>query len=168
MAWSARTCKGGIMRFKRLRVAVGVLAVAGGVQLLSSSLLAHHGSSISYDMDHIWKTKATVTEFRYMNPHPWIEFDRVNDKGEKEHWTAELVTNPTFLLRAGWTKTRSIEALKPGTVVQLELATARVGGFNACVRIIRNEKGELIVNSGGAGGDAPVQEGNGQGRPGGQ
>jgi hypothetical protein len=85
----------------------------------------------------------------------------VNDKGETEHWTAELVTNPTFLLRAGWTKSRSIEALKPGTVVQLSLGTARVGGFNGCIRTIQNEKGEYIVNSGGAGGDAPLQPGEG-------
>jgi len=107
-------------------------------------------------MEHLWTTKATVTEFKYANPHPWLEFDRVNDKGEKEHWTAELITNPTFLLRAGWTKARSLEALKPGTVVELTLGTARVGGLNGCIRTIRSETGELLVNSGGAGGDAPV------------
>src|SRR5262245_36198268 len=70
----------------------------------SLPLDAHHGSAISYDMEHLWTTKATVTEFKYANPHPWLSFDRTNDKGEVEHWTAELVTNPTFLLRAGWTK----------------------------------------------------------------
>jgi hypothetical protein len=123
---------------------------------LAAPVFAHHGSGISYDMDHLWTTKATVTEFKYANPHPWLVFDRVNDKGETEHWTAELVTNPTFLLRAGWTKTRSEDALKPGTVIEITLGTSKVGGFNGCVRTIRNDKGELIVNSGGAGGDAPV------------
>ena len=122
----------------------------------TAPMFAHHGSGISYDMEHLWTTKATVTEFKYANPHPWLEFDRVNDKGEKEHWTAELITNPTFLLRAGWTKARSLEALKPGTVVELTLGTARVGGLNGCIRTIRSETGELLVNSGGAGGDAPV------------
>src|SRR5690349_10968665 len=98
---------GGNMRSGR------VLAVAGAIGLLVStaSLSAHHGSGISYDMEHLWTTKATVTEFKYANPHPWLEFDRVNEKGEKEHWVAELITNPTFLLRAGWTKSRSLEAL---------------------------------------------------------
>ena len=115
-------------------------------------------------MEHIWTTKATVTAFHYANPHPWLEFDRVNDKGVVEHWTAELITNPTFLLRAGWTKSRSLEALKPGTVVELSLGTARVGGLNGCIRTIRNEKGELIVNSGGAGGDFPPAPGQGNGR----
>ena len=135
---------------------ITVLTSAVALVFLSMPLTAHHGSAISYDMDHPWTTKGTVTEFKYANPHPWLSFDRVNDKGETEHWTAELVTNPTFLLRAGWTKSRSIEALKPGTVVELVLATARVGGFTGCIRTIKNEKGEYIVTSGGAGGDGPV------------
>ena len=134
------------------RLNLGVLCVLA----LAVPMFAHHGSGISYDMEHLWTTKATVTEFKYANPHPWLEFDRVNDKGEKEHWTAELITNPTFLLRAGWTKARSLEALKPGTVVELTLGTARVGGLNGCIRTIRSETGELLVNSGGAGGDSPV------------
>ena len=125
--------------------------VLGSIALVAP-VSAHHGSGLSYDMDHLWKTKATVVEFKYANPHPWLVFDRTSDKGEIEHWTAELVTNPTFLLRAGWTKTRSEEALKPGTVVELTLGTSKVGGFNGCIRDIRNEKGELILDTGRIGG----------------
>jgi hypothetical protein len=135
--------------------------------IASAPLSAHHGSNISYDMDHLWTTKATVVEFKYMNPHPWLTFTRVNEKGETENWTAELVTNPTFLLRAGWTKSRTLDALKPGTVVELTLGTARVGGLNGCIRTIKNAQGELIANSGGLGGDAPVQPGEAPVRGGG-
>jgi hypothetical protein len=137
------------------------LSVVVASVALVAPVSAHHGSGISYDMEHLWNTKATVVEFHYANPHPWLVFDRTNDKGEVEHWTAELVTNPTFLLRAGWTKTRSEEALKPGTLVELTLGTSKVGGFNGCIRDIKNEKGEPIVDSGrgagfgGQGGDAP-------------
>jgi len=134
----------------RLKPAL-VTAVLGSVAF-TAPLLAHHGSGISYDMEHLWKTKATVVEFKYANPHPWLVFDRTNDKGEAEHWTAELVTNPTFLLRAGWTKTRSEQALKPGTVVELTLGTSKAGGFNGCIRDIRNENGELILDTGRIGG----------------
>ena len=141
--------------------------VYGVIALAPASAFAHHGSNISYDMEHLWTTKAVVTEFQYKNPHPWLEFDRVNEKGEKEHWVAELVTNPTFLLRAGWTKARTVEALKPGTVVEVTLGTARVGGFNGCIRTVRNEQGDLIANSGGAGGDAPVAPGQAPTRGGG-
>jgi Family of unknown function (DUF6152) len=146
---------------KALRIVLCAAIVA------PATALAHHGSNISYDMDHLWTTKATVVEFKYKNPHPWLTFTRVNEKGETETWTAELVTNPTFLLRAGWTQSRTLDAMKPGTIVELTLGTARVGGFNGCVRTIRNEQGELIVNSGGAGGDAPVAPGEAPARRGG-
>jgi len=145
-----------------LRIAMGAAVFAA-----PSAVFAHHGSNISYDMDHLWTTKATVVEFKYKNPHPWLTFTRVNEKGETETWTAELVTNPTFLLRAGWTQSRTLEAMKPGTVVELTLGTARIGGLNGCVRTIKNEQGELIVNSGGAGGDAPVAPGEAPARRGG-
>ena len=143
------------------------LAFCGAAIVMATSAQAHHGSNISYDMEHPWTTKATIVEFKYVNPHPWLTFTRVNDKGETEMWTAELVTNPTFLLRGGWTRTRTLEAMKPGAVVELTLGTARVGGFNGCIRTIRNEKGELIVNSGGLGGDAPVAPGEAPNRGGG-
>lgn len=131
------------------------------VTLSAAPVAGHHGSNISYDMENLWTTKATIVDFKYANPHPWLTFTRVNDKGQTEEWTAELVTNPSFLVRAGWTKSRSEAALQPGAVVELTLGTARVGGFNGCIRTIRNEKGELIVNSGGRGGDAPVAPGGG-------
>lgn len=146
------------MNTQRCTLLLGAFLL-GVVGLLSAPLAAHHGSNISYDTENPWMTTATVVSFEYRNPHPWMTFTRVNDKGEVEEWTGELVTNPTFLLRAGWTKSRSEAALKPGTVVELTLATARAGGFNAVVRTIRNEQGELIVNSGGRGGDAPAAPG---------
>lgn len=134
---------------------------------LSAPLAAHHGSNISYDTENPWTTTGTIVEFQYRNPHPWLTFTRVNEKGVVENWTAELVTNPTFLLRAGWTKSRSEAALKPGTMVKMVLATSRAGGFNAVVRTIQNEQGEFVVNSGGRGGDAPVAPGEAPTRGGG-
>src|SRR5262249_39429767 len=141
------TSKGGSMRLNRAAVAA-IVTMSGVFLLPLAPMLAHHGSSISYDMEHIWTTKATVTEFHYANPHPWLDFDRVNDKGEVEHWTAELITNPTFLLRAGWTKSRSEQTLKPGTVVELTLGTSKVGGFNGCIRDIKSDKGEPLLDTG--------------------
>jgi hypothetical protein len=106
---------------------------------------AHHGSAISYDTAHFWTTWATVTEFNYLNPHPSMTFDRTTKDGKTEHWVSELGTNPSMLVRAGWTKSRSMEALKPGTRVKLYIATSRAGGFSCIVLKIENEKGENIV-----------------------
>ena len=111
----------------------------------SGVALAHHGSGISYDTGHLWTTWATVTEFNYLNPHPSMMFDRTTKDGKAEHWTSELLTNPSALVRAGWTKSRSIDALKAGTRVKLYIGTSRAGGFDGIVMKIENEKGENIV-----------------------
>ncbi len=129
------------------RVAAAAIVAVSVSLLLVPPIVAHHGSAPSYDIEHPWTTKATVTAFHYVNPHPWLEFDHVNDKGQVEHWIGEMATNPTFMLREGWTKSRSIEALKPGTVVVLSLATARVGGFSAILLRIQTEKGDVLVNA---------------------
>jgi uncharacterized protein DUF6152 len=113
--------------------------------LLSTPVAAHHGSAISYDTTNLWTTWATVTEFSYQNPHPTMTFDRTTKDGKVEHWVSELLTNPSVLVRAGWTRSRSNEALKAGTRVKLYLGTSRAGGHSGIVMKIENEKGETIV-----------------------
>jgi hypothetical protein len=113
--------------------------------LASASGWAHHGSAISYDTAHLWTTWGTVTEFNYLNPHPSMTWERTTKDGKVEHWVSELLTNPSMLVRAGWTKSRSNEALKPGTRVKLYVGTSRAGGFSGIIMKIENEKGESIV-----------------------
>jgi hypothetical protein len=121
------------------------LRPGAGFLLICVSVWAHHGSAISYDTQHLWTTWATVTEFNYLNPHPSMTFDRTDKNGKVEHWVSELLTNPSELARAGWTKSRSVEALKPGTKVKLYVGTSRVGGFSGIVMKIENEMGENVV-----------------------
>lgn len=122
-----------------------IRAVFVALVLVAAPAAAHHGSSISYDTVNLWTTWAKVTEFNYQNPHPTMTFDRVTKDGKVEHWVSELLTNPSVLVRAGWTRARSNEALKPGTRVKLYLGTSRAGGHSAIVMKIENEKGESIV-----------------------
>ncbi len=112
-----------------------LLAVAAALLAAASAARAHHGSAISYDTTHLWSTWATVTQFSYQNPHPTMTFDRTTKDGMVEHWVAELLTNPSVLARAGWTRGKSVDALKTGTRVKLFVGTSRAGGF----------KGESIV-----------------------
>jgi len=122
---------------------------SAGLLLLCTPAWAHHGSAISYDTGHLWTTWATVTEFNYLNPHPSMTWDRTLKDGKVEHWVSELLTNPSALARAGWTKSRSVEALKPGTRVKVYVGTSRVGGFSGIVMKVENEKGENIVGERG-------------------
>jgi hypothetical protein len=131
-------------KFLKLRAAAVVALL-----LVPTLASAHHGSAISYDTSHLWSTWATVVSFNYQNPHPSMTFDRTTKDGQVEHWVAELLTNPSVLVRAGWTRARSIEALKPGTRVKLFLGTSRAGGLSGIVMKIENDKGENVVGDRG-------------------
>jgi hypothetical protein len=120
-------------------------ALAAALLLLARIAAAHHGSAISYDTTHLWSTWATVTAFSYQNPHPTMTFDRMTKDGMVEHWVSELLTNPSVLARAGWTRGKSVEALKAGTRVKLFVGTSRAGGHSGIVMKIENERGESIV-----------------------
>ncbi|HEY8521297.1 MAG TPA: DUF6152 family protein [Gammaproteobacteria bacterium] len=134
----------------RRRMHGAIAAIAVGLVMTAMPAGAHHGSAISYDVENLWTTWATVTWFNYANPHPTMTFDRVVGNGEVEHWLAELLTNPSTMARQGWTRKRTLDALAPGTRVKLTLGTSRAGGFSAIVMRIENENGEPIA--GGFGG----------------
>ena len=133
-------------------ISVAVLAIVG-VLVMSVSMFAHHGSGISYDLTKPWSTKATIVDFKYINPHPLMLFDIVDEKGQVQHWHSEIITNPSRMIRDGWGKTRSEAALKPGTKVTLTVCTAKAGGQAGVVTKIVDEKGnEIITNAGDRGG----------------
>lgn len=134
--------------------------------LAAISAAAHHGSAISYDTANLWTTWATVTQFNYANPHPTMTFDRIVGDDEVEHWVAELLTNPSTLARQGWTRGRTLDALKPGTRVKLTIGTSRAGGFSGIVMRIENENGEPVA--GGPGGPGGSGAADLDGLPGGK
>ena len=122
-----------------------LFTAAAALLLVTRFAAAHHGSAISYDTTHLWSTWATVTSFSYQNPHPTMMFDRMTKDGMVEHWVSELLTNPSVLARAGWTRAKSVDALKAGTRVKLYVGTSRAGGHSGIVMKIENEQGESIV-----------------------
>lgn len=125
--------------------------------MASFTLMGHHGTGISYDSSKAYNTKATITEFRYANPHPQIFFDVKNDKGEVEHWAGEIAANPSQLVASGWGRKRSMEALAPGTEVTLTIAPSRAGGPVCLVQKIIDGKGEEVLRMIGLGNPAPAQ-----------
>jgi hypothetical protein len=136
------------MKNKQTKLLASMAVMAG--LMVSFPMLAHHGSGISYDLTKPWNTKAVIVDFKYINPHPLVLFDRTNEKGEVEHWHSEIITNPSNMIRQGWGKSRSEEALKAGTKVTLTVCTAKAGGQAAVITKIVNEQGEeIITRSGG-------------------
>jgi hypothetical protein len=129
------------------RTAAAIAAIAC-VWLGAVRLGAHHGTNISYDRSKQFTAKAVVTEFKYVNPHVQLFFDVTDDKGKVRHWSGELLPNPAMLLRNGWTRKRSAEALQYGTKVVITAAPARAGGDTALVLKIESETGEDLLSLG--------------------
>lgn len=84
--------------------------------------LAHHGSSISYDLKKTVTLKGTVSEFVWSNPHCQIYFDVKDDHGNVVRWGAET-NGPSALARDGWTK----NTLKPGDQATIVVFPAKIG-----------------------------------------
>jgi hypothetical protein len=74
-------------------------ALALGIFVTSAPLLAHHGAA-AYDTKMTTLT-GTVTEFRFIQPHPLIYLDAKDAKGNVEKWFVEM-TAPNHLVHYGW------------------------------------------------------------------
>ena len=105
--------------------------------LLSASALAHHGRAV-YSTDII-TLEATVTEFRFVNPHVQVYFDITTEAGKTEHWQGEL-TAPNKLARGGWTK----NTLQPGDQIRITGRAARNDGHSVAINEIIMPDGEAI------------------------
>ena len=113
------------MKAKHYLLAAAAVATFTG----AGTTRAHHGRA-SYS-DEIVTLDATVTEFRFVNPHVQIYFDITNEAGEIEHWQGEL-TAPNRLARAGWTKTTFV----PGDRLTITGEAARNDGKSVAIREI--------------------------------
>jgi hypothetical protein len=70
---------------------------------LSNFAYAHHSMN-GFDRAKTITIKGTVKQFKWANPHSWIEVEVINDKGMPELWNLEM-TAPGILARAGWKST---------------------------------------------------------------
>jgi hypothetical protein len=110
------------------RIPLASVALSAWLAVAATAAFAHHGTAPSYDLSKQWTRDAVVTEFHYANPHPQLFFDVTDENGNVEHWSAELLPNPAGLLRVGWTRSRSLQALAAGTKVKVTLSPAKAGG----------------------------------------
>ena len=125
------------------------LRLGWGFLVLCALLLAHHGAATSYDNSKTFTTQATVTEFRYANPHPQLYFDVKDEHGKVAHWTGEIAPNPAQLIQIGWGLKRSAAALAPGTVITITLSPSRAGmdSHVGLVQKIVNASGDIILGT---------------------
>jgi hypothetical protein len=140
------------MKNKVKNSALAVVSLIIGLLIISVPMFAHHGTNISYDRTKATSMKGTVTEFRFANPHPQLYVDVTDKDGKVTNWGCEIAANPYQLILSGWSKERSIQALKPGTSITVTVAPSRAGTPTGELMKVFNEKGEeLLVTVGGNG-----------------
>ena len=130
---------------------LATLAVIAG---LTATTLAHH-SPAAFEAQKTVTLVGTVKEFRWQNPHTWIEMMVPNEKGQEVLWAVEL-TSPTYLVKNGWKST----TLKPGdkvTVVGRPLKSGEPGSaiFTSLTLADGRTLTERAARLGGPGPDAP-------------
>lgn len=125
------------------------LRLGASLLIVGVLLFAHHGTATSYDNSKTFTTQATVTEFRYANPHPQLYFDVKDEQGNVAHWSGEIAPNPAQLIQVGWGRKRSEAALAPGTVITITLSPSRVGmdAHVGLVQKIVSSSGEIVLGT---------------------
>jgi hypothetical protein len=107
---------------KRLQVG-GSLVIA---LCMAGTAWAHHNAA-GIDRTKTVTVEGTVKQFKWANPHSWVELEVPDKKGGVELWNAEM-TAPTGLVRAGWKKT-TIKAGDKVKVTVNPMANGTPGGL---------------------------------------
>jgi hypothetical protein len=119
-------------------LAIGVLPVV--------SLRAHH-SFAPYEPTVQIKLSGVVTDFKWGNPHVYVEVDATDAKsGDKRHWLIECAST-SILNRAGW----RFNLLKPGDKVTMVVSPLRNGEPAALLKLMMLADGKKYPNGAAAG-----------------
>ena len=114
--------------------------------LSSGPVLAHH-SFAPYENTLQMKLSGVVTDFKWVNPHVYIEIDGADAKtGEKRHWLVECAST-SILNRAGW----KFNMLKPGDRITVIVSPLRNGEPAALLKQITLADGRKFSNGAAAG-----------------
>ena len=105
------------------------VVIVAGLAIFSGPSFAHHGTGISYDLTKQPVTaKATVTEFKWANPHIGIYVDIKDEHGKVENWSIEG-NSPYNWARMGWNR----KTLQVGQEITLTFYRSKVPGVHAGV-----------------------------------
>jgi uncharacterized protein DUF6152 len=117
-----------------------LLGCACVLVLASVVPVAAHHSPAAFDRTKEVKLVGTVKEFRWQNPHTWIEVIVPDEKGKDVVWGVEL-TSPTYLIRAGWKS----NVIKPGDKVTVVVNPVRSGEPSGIFRSLTLADGRVLT-----------------------
>ena len=77
------------------------------IAVIATSAFAHH-SAAGIDRNKTVTVEGVVKEFKWANPHSWLDIEVTNEKGGTDVWSFEM-NPPAYLVRNGW-KSNSVKA----------------------------------------------------------
>ncbi len=110
------------MMIRRSRQLCPILVCAFAVSgLIAVPARAHH-SGADYDTSKQVQLVGAVKEFRWANPHVWVNVTASDDAGSARDWHIEA-GSLGMMARTGWTRT----AIKAGDMVTITVNPLRSG-----------------------------------------
>jgi hypothetical protein len=111
---------------------------------------AHHAAA-GIDQSKTVTVEGTVKQFKWANPHSWLEVEVPNAKGGADLWNLEM-NPPSFLVRAGWKST----SVKPGDKVKFTARPFRNGDPGGIFVSVTLADGKVLAGSPPRGGAPPA------------
>jgi hypothetical protein len=120
------------------------------VTMSTAPLLAHHGTSITYEMDKTITVTGTADEFDFSYPHPSLFVNVPDEKGQVVKWGVEFLPTPAALKKLGWNKV----SIKAGDKVVMGCHPSK-SGKPVCALQSLTINGKAAELGGGPGGPPP-------------
>ena len=108
---------------------VGLLILVG---CIATSAFAHH-SAAGIDRTKTVTVEGVVKEFKWANPHSWLDVQVPNSKGGTDLWSFEM-NPPAYLVRSGW-KSSTVKAGDKVKVVGRPFMNGDPGGIFVSVTL---------------------------------
>ena len=125
-----------------------VFRLACAMMLVVSTAWAHH-SGAGVDRTKTVTITGVVKEFRWTNPHSWIDLEVTDGKSAPVVWSVEM-NPPPYLVRSGW-KASTLKAGDKASVTLNPIRTGEPGGIFVSVTLA---DGRVLDGRGGGGGRA--------------
>src|SRR5438105_15887739 len=111
---------------------IAMLVTVGVFAMLSTPLLAHHGTATWSDKEI--SMKGTVVEYLWKNPHVLIVWNVTDESGKTVQWTGEVASPESMMSDDGWRE----ETFRSGEVVTCTVRPSMFGSPDGLIDQIKN------------------------------
>ena len=113
-----------------------------GVALSGAAPAYSHHSNVAFETQKISEATGTVTEWKWTNPHTWLNLAVDDGKGGKAEWAFEG-RSPGLLLRVGW----SARTFRKGDILTIHYSPAKDGTRTGLIARVTLADGTILPYS---------------------